>query len=161
MKCDLDAEHDWLPRRIEAPNGAMVWVASKFKRESGLSFPVEGFMEQVDADRKMPQRTFFRVTAIKLNKNVSPSAFGLPPLGEGVLVRDEISGRTTINGGPEARKRLEERHMITDAKEKGDPIRAPQQSTSHFWTVVLVLSSCTAFVSAWSLRHRQTRSNGD
>jgi hypothetical protein len=155
VRCELDPKRNWLARKVETPGGFLIWEATRFERHGGLYFPVEGTYSQCVPPSKTPQRIFIRIKEVALNRHIASTTFNPPEPTDGVLVRDEIKGRTTVVGGVEARDRLVALHglRLPPMAETGRP-NSPKQRVL-LWSILLAGSLTMAvFLGRKLLRRR-------
>lgn len=94
FRAELDPEHDWLPRRVEFVDGHTRLDVTKFGRDNGRWFPVEGKgTRRHTAEGAEDERTEFRVTLLKINRPLPDGCFAVPPLPKGARVVDQTNDR--------------------------------------------------------------------
>ena len=75
-RAELDPGHGWLPRRIElGPKN--VSIATRFAREAGHWFPVEGTRTSPGKENAILTNSF-AITDLKINRPISDSTFERP-----------------------------------------------------------------------------------
>jgi hypothetical protein len=83
IRCELDADHGWSPRRIEhTGNGGGTWEVKKFMLVDGRWFPAEGSFTGAGLS------TEFKVVRWHVNRPIPAEKFGLPELPKGLRVLD-------------------------------------------------------------------------
>ena len=84
VRCELDADHGWAPRRVELTDRSArdVWEVKKFTLVDGRWFPAEGRYTGPNAS------TDFKVTRWHVNRPIPAEKFGLPELPKGLRVFD-------------------------------------------------------------------------
>lgn len=92
FRCELDPEHDFLPRRVSY--GGVEWEATGFRQAGGRWFPSHGRMidSRVDRERRIAEITFV-VTELHINRPIPEETFELPELSADGRIVDE-RGRT-------------------------------------------------------------------
>jgi hypothetical protein len=115
IRIELDADHGWLAKKFVVGQDMEI-VATRFSRDNGIWFPVEGYITHLKAAKNLARQEGFRVTGLRVNRQLSDFAFAAPPLPPGVFVADETGGRSGPQGGLAAWKRLESEHAAGPAK---------------------------------------------
>lgn len=106
LRIVLDGLHDYLPRRVRLGDTLDIRV-TRFEKIAGRWFPVAGEAESRNrSDGGGVVRSTFTLSQVRLNESLPETAFGPPTAGAGVQIRDTITGRSTVNGGVEAREAL-------------------------------------------------------
>ena len=83
IRCELDADHGWAPRRIELTGkGGGTWEVKKFMLVDGRWFPAEGSFTGA------PPSTDFKVIGWHVNRPIPAEKFALPELPKGLRVLD-------------------------------------------------------------------------
>jgi hypothetical protein len=156
LRCELDPEHEWLPRRVLLGDFAE-YVATDFRRDNGRWFPSEGFgITRLGPSRA--QRDGFRVTSLAINRGIFPSTFQMPRLAPGVIVQD-AAGKGEIVGGQAARETLEREYPSAPAAQAapGDTgsVGGPPDARVAIWLLAAVgVGLLTMAVFLW---YRQQR----
>ena len=75
---ELDPEHGWLPRKL---SGGFEITVTRFARENGVWFPVEGtfrasYVDEAGKLKSRPER--FRVSNLRINRPIADDRFTLP-----------------------------------------------------------------------------------
>ncbi len=139
LRCFLDPEHDWVPRRVELGTGdTMIYFqARRFVQEQGHWFPAEGTYLSPTVNGPLGKssifykRRGFTVSAISVNARLEESLFTLPPLPRGAGVRDDVKGTSYYVGGTRAaRKQLEDRYAPHDSVAVSDQSAVPVQAST-------------------------------
>ncbi|MEW4568391.1 hypothetical protein AB1L88_11040 [Tautonia sp. JC769] len=88
IRCELDPEHDYLPRRINYAD--IEWQATAFRCDGGRWFPARGKMIDFRAGKdRLVAEINFVVTELQINQPIAEDIFDLPELPDDVLIKDE------------------------------------------------------------------------
>ena len=84
VRCELDADHGWAPRRVELSDVSTrdVWEVTKFMQVDGRWFPAEGSCTGAGPS------TDFKVVRWHVNRPIPAEKFALPELPKGLRVLD-------------------------------------------------------------------------
>ncbi len=156
--CELDPDHDWLPGRLRMPDGMVLCEATRFTRERGLYFPVEGIQAMPPSGQKQKLMMRIHVNRIQLNAPLPASRFLAPAPPPGTLIHDEIRKTSWYQGGDEARLKAEKLHHV-DSKSATNAakVTASVDPPASPWFRPLVAFAVGSFAVALFLRVRSYR----
>lgn len=109
LRCELDPEHDWLPRRVQLGDD-IEYVATEFRLHNGRWFYAKGHQIR-KTPKGGPIRTAFELDSVTINENLPTERFAPPRLQPGVIVAD-VTARSRIEGGSRAREAFEQRYPL-------------------------------------------------
>jgi hypothetical protein len=157
VRCELDAGHDWLPRRVNVGKGLEIEV-TRFQRANGQWFPAEGRSQEAlhSSEGIRTTTSEFRISRLRINESLTNSIFGLPKIEDGVAVIDTITGERRNQGSADALKLRREKYRtppdensaVTDSN--AAPLRVPRDPPRDPWAfgilgvsvgVILVVSA--------------------
>lgn len=153
LRIELDREHGWLAKRITLAKSLEI-VATRFERDNGMWFPVEGYMTHIGAPNGVSSQTGFRVTSLRINRPLDSSVFDVPSLPPGTLIKDETGGRSGPRGGEEAWKQLAAKHpgdtMAKAAIEAKAPYQPQPLSSNAYrnWLALLLAGGAVSLIIA-------------
>lgn len=156
VKCELDPDHDWLPKRVSIGN-LTTFTVSKFSLENGHFVPAEGEIEE--SSRGEVFKSLFRVESIAVNRGVAIARFEGPPPNEGMLMMDQIKGKNYLKGGTAGRKKLESAYPksepgANETAPEAEVVIVDRDPERSFVLPVIALSSLVCLCVAAFLRHR-------
>lgn len=158
LKCELDHNHGWLPKRISTPGKEFVWEVQEFRRVAGIWFPQKGIHTIRDPQRGTIRSTCFQVTSLRVNELASNANFGLPENSRGAVIKNLIQNTTQINGGPAERKKLLAKHAAPEpVRPMSQGLIVPTEPSQSAWHWVLTGVGVTAIIGACVLQLRRRK----
>lgn len=158
IRCELDPDHDWLPKRVLLGKDANTSITvDRFARDNGRWFPVQGRHEWLNNPER--KQTKFVVTRFAINRPIPERDFGPPPLPEGAVIEDLTVGKTQIVGGVPARQRFVKKYFpapkAARATEELEGTAGGQGGLS--WTIALAAGSVACLIGAFALGRSRNR----
>lgn len=167
VRCELDPDHDWLPRRVVLGKDARSRITvDRFARDNGRWFPVEGRSESDrNAEQKGTDSLRFVVTRFAINRPIDERDFGPPPLSDGAIVEDLTAGKARVLGGIQARRAFDKKYPVSPKATRiaEEPAEAAQGPRSFPWTLALSVGSVSCLLGALGLclsRNRTATASG-
>ncbi len=153
LHCELDPEHDYLPLLVRLEDFMEVH-ATEFGQDDGRWFPVAGRTHYL-IDRN-PKETGFRVDGLKINQPLDPANFDPRPLPPGVSVSDHTTGKGSVVGGLEARRKLKPAESLP-APPPGAPapIVASSEPDQFPWSYVILLAAASVLIGTGVVLYRR------
>ncbi len=162
ISLEMDPSHDFALRRCVLSEFEE-FVVTRFGSFGGAWLPMEGHRFRYQAKGNAPTYRGFKVREIKVNQALADATFSLPKLPSGAIVSDETGGKSSMEGGIEARRKAQEKFGSNDVKPpaKNAPTAAetetaavPPSPISPKWSVVLLVTAGAFFLAAWRLMAR-------
>ncbi len=173
LRMVVDPERDWLPVEV-AIEGGMRIVATRFEKDNGRWFPVDGGMVRpktviVSPNGEIKKYTGneldvrqFEVSEFHINRPIPASRFELPRLEDGVRSLDVTKRKTRVEyqGGKSAyEERVRKYSDSTETSEERltDPIIAGRPVSGLRNPVLLIGVGIAALLVAFGIRMRRTQ----